>query len=280
MEKNKQHHFTIKDWGIGLLLACAVVGLLYAILGLGISVSYSIKGLLIIGELSVLSWAANRLGVWREFGIFLLLYTLIMGFLGEVPHLNIVNESIRNLYFHVCMWFSMIFLLIGSFYQAILFLKTGKLEHDIRSSEYTYMAILYGTLGIITGMIWAQFTWGKFWHGDPKQVATAIGLLMYFAYSILRGSFQDDSQRAKISAIYAIFCFPIFLVLIFVLPRMTPDSLHPGVGGNPGFGKYDLDDHMRLVFYPAILSWTILGAWIATIRIKTRLLYAQKNDII
>jgi heme exporter protein C len=46
--------------------------------------------------------------------------------------------------------------------------------------------------------------------------------------------------------------------------------LHPGNGGNPGFSKYDLDSNMRLVFYPAILAWTLLGFWIANLRIRLK----------
>jgi heme exporter protein C len=74
-------------------------------------------------------------------------------------------------------------------------------------------------------------------------------MLMYFAYLILRNSFDDELRRARISAIYNIFAFAVFIPLIFVLPRLT-DSLHPGNGGNPAFGKYDMDNGMRLVLYP------------------------------
>ena len=63
--------------------------------------------------------------------------------------------------------------------------------------------------------------------------------------------------------------FVIFMILIWILPRMT-DSLHPGNGGNPGFSKYDLDSNMRLVFYPAIIAWTLLGYWIANLRIRIK----------
>jgi len=118
-------------------------------------------------------------------------------------------------------------------------------------------------------MLWARFTWGDYWSGDPKQNASAIGLLMYFAYLILRGSLTDPQQRARIGAIYNIFAFAAFIPLIFVLPRLT-DSLHPGNGGNPGFNAYDLDANLRLIFYPAIIGWTLLGAWIATVRVRIR----------
>jgi len=57
--------------------------------------------------------------------------------------------------------------------------------------------------------------------------------------------------------------------LIFIIPRMT-SSMHPGSGGNPGFNMYDLDSKMRMVFYPAVIGWILLGVWIATLRVRTR----------
>jgi heme exporter protein C len=68
------------------------------------------------------------------------------------------------------------------------------------------------------------------------------------------------------------------IVLIFVLPRLT-DSLHPGNGGNPGFSNYDLDNKMRLVFYPAVIGWILIGTWIVTIRYRIRLLENSTNQI-
>jgi heme exporter protein C len=206
---------------------------------------------------------------WKILAIALLLYTLVAGLLIDVPRLPILNETIRALHFHVTMWFGMILMLVVSVVYSIKFLRTNKLEYDDLALEFTNAAILFGVLGIVTGMLWAKFTWGDYWSGDPKQNAAAIGLLMYFAYLILRGSLNDPLQRGRIGAVYNIFAFAAFIPLIFVLPRLT-DSLHPGNGGNPGFNAYDLDSKLRMVFYPAILGWTLLGAWIATVRVRIR----------
>jgi len=116
-------------------------------------------------------------------------------------------------------------------------------------------------------MVWAQFTWGAWWSGDPKQNTSAIAILIYLAYLVLRGSFNEEQQRARISAVYNIFAFACLVPLLFILPRLT-DSLHPGNGGNPGFGAYDLDNRMRVVFYPAVIGWTLLGFWIASLRTR------------
>jgi heme exporter protein C len=99
-------------------------------------------------------------------------------------------------------------------------------------------------------------------------------MLIYGAYIVLRSSFTDEQQRARISAVYNIFAFAAAIPLLFVLPRLT-DSLHPGAGGNPGFSNYDLDSNMRMVFYPAVIGWTLIGFWIT--QVSSRLEFLKQK---
>ena len=131
-----------------------------------------------------------------------------------------------------------------------------------------------GILGLITGAIWATYTWGEPWSNDPKQIGVAIALLIYFAYLVLRNAITDIDKRAKISAVYNIFAYFIYLPLIMILPRLV-ESLHPGgkgVEGNPGLNGADLDATMRLVFWPAVIGWALLGTWITTLNIRIYLI--------
>ena len=76
-----------------------------------------------------------------------------------------------------------------------------------------------------------------------------------------------------------IMCSLFFLIvpLVFVIPRLS-DSLHPGNGGNPGFNSYDLDSNLRKVFYFAVIGWTLLGYWIATISTRLSLIKRKQED--
>ena len=204
---------------------------------------------------------------WKILCILILLYVITAGFLFNVPQLPILDETIRNLYFHVPMWFGMIMLFTVSMIYSIKYLTNPNSITDIIAVEMANAGILFGFMGLITGMQWAQFTWGEWWSGDPKQNASAISLMIYLAYFVLRNSMNEDQKRAKVSAVYNIFAFSAMIPLIFVLPRMT-ESLHPGSGGNPGFTIYDLDGKMRLVFYPAVIGWALLGVWLAELSIR------------
>lgn len=207
---------------------------------------------------------------WKVLSVVLLFYTIIAGMLMDVPRLPILHETVRNLHFHVPMWFGMILILGGGVYYSVRYLRSGNERLDAYAAACVNVGVLFGVLGMITGMIWAKFAWGAFWSGDPKQNASAVGLLIYLGYLILRDSFEDELQRNRISAIYNIFAYATFIPLIFVLPRLT-DSLHPGNGGNPGFNAYDMDSNLRMVFYPAVIGWTLLGVWMAQLIARFRI---------
>jgi heme exporter protein C len=180
------------------------------------------------------------------------------------PNRFILNETIRNLLFHVPMWFSMIAILFYGFVLSILFLSTGKMNYDIKAASAANTGIVFGMLGIFTGMLWATYTWGAPWTNDPKLNGAAVGMLVYFAYVILRGSIDDEIKRAKLSAVFNIFAFVVYIVFIFIVPRLT-DSLHPGNGGNPGFRAYDLDSTLRYFFYPAVIGWICITFYIRSL---------------
>jgi heme exporter protein C len=207
---------------------------------------------------------------WKILAVVLLVYTFTAGFLIKVPHLGNLYESIRNLFFHVPMWFAQIILLTVSVVYSIKYLRKNNLLDDIYAVEFAKMGIIYGVLGLVTGAIWANYTWGEPWSNDPKQIAVAIALLIYLAYFVLRNSMPDIDRRARVSNVYNIFAYFIYLPLIMILPRLV-ESLHPGgqgVEGNPGLNGQDLDPNMRMVFWPAVIGWALFGVWLTTLKIR------------
>jgi heme exporter protein C len=218
-----------------------------------------------------------KLQWWKILAIVLLVYTVIAGFLAPVPRLYILHETIRNTYFHITMWFTMLIVMLVSLIYGIKYLRSQKIEHDIVAEEAAKTGVVFGILGIITGSVWAKFAWGAWWVNDAKLNGAAATLLVYFAYLLLRNSMEDREKRAHISAVYSIFAYTMMIVLIGILPRLTV-SLHPGNGGNPGFSGYDLDNKMKLVFYPAIIGWTLLAVWIAEVRVRIHRLKLKLDE--
>ncbi len=185
------------------------------------------------------------------------------------PYRNVIYESIRNTFYHVPMWFALMFLFAASVVFSVRFLLGKKLEDDRRASALAETGLVFGFMGLVTGMLWANYTWGAPWSNDIKQLMTAVVLLIYLAYFILRSSFDEPEKGARLSAVYNIFAFASLIPLLYIVPRMFA-SLHPGSTGNPAFGSQDLDNTMRLLFYPAILGFTGIGFWLAELRTRAK----------
>jgi heme exporter protein C len=215
---------------------------------------------------------------WKILGVVIVAYTIVAGILGSVPALPILHESIRVVYFHVPMWFSMLVLYLISVVYSIKYLSSGKTEDDFIAVESVNVGLIFCLFGLLSGMLWANITWGDPWPNDPKLNSSAIASLMYLAYVVLRNALNEEQMRAKISAIYNIFAFPIMIVLLFILPRLT-DSLHPGNGGNPGFSGYDMTGTMKWVFRPAVLGWILIGIWIMQLRYRLRKLEYRQTEL-
>ena len=208
---------------------------------------------------------------WKLLSGFLLLYAIIAGFTADIPVREITEQTMRNLFYHVGMWFAMMAMLLTGFIYSIRYLTAFKEEEDIVAVESVNVGLMFGFLGIITGMIWANFTWGSPWVKDPKLNGAAVGLIIYLAYIVLRGSIEDVHKKAKVSAVFNIFAFVLWIVFVIILPRLAGASVHPGTGNDvvPVMPMH-LDPTMRLVFYPAMIGWILLGFWIVNIRVRIR----------
>ena len=212
---------------------------------------------------------------WKLLAVVCLLYAVIGGMLLPVPARPIVNESIRNLYYHVPMWFGMIGLMTVSVVYSVSYLRSSQLQSDLKAKSFAVTGAVFGILGLITGAIWANYTWGAPWSNDIKQILAAIALLIYAAYFVLRSSIEDIDKRARVAAVYNIFAYTMLFPTLFIIPRMY-DSLHPGGEGNPAMSQNDIDPLMRLVFWPAVLGWTLLGVWISQLAIRKDQLHLKK----
>ncbi|MGN6292641.1 MAG: cytochrome c biogenesis protein CcsA [Chitinophagaceae bacterium] len=217
---------------------------------------------------------------WKILCIVLLLFTFIKGLLVKIPNLPALEETSRNLFFHVAMWMAMMSLFTVSLVNSIRYLRTFNLKYDVYARQYAVVGIVFGMLGYATGAIWMSYTWADpnnplfqsfgALAREPKLIGAAIALLIYFAYLVLRDSIHDMDKRARISAVYNIFAYAMLFPSIWIVPRLLP-SLHPGQEGNPAMNFNDVSPEMRLVELPAFIGWTLLGVWITTLKIRMSL---------
>ncbi|MFH0895151.1 MAG: cytochrome c biogenesis protein CcsA [Bacteroidota bacterium] len=209
---------------------------------------------------------------WKIIGLALVAYSFVAGMLVEVPDLPVVRQSIRMVFYHVPMWFAMIAMLATSFFYSIRVLENKKTYQDMHALSAAKTAILFGLIGLISGMLWAQYAWGRWWINDPKLNGAALSLFMLFAYLILRNSVSDITRKTKVAAVYNIFAFVMSILFLLVYPRMGGQSIHPASGTESMMGSIvSLDNTMRLVFYPAVLGWIIIAFWVRRAFLKKSL---------
>lgn len=206
------------------------------------------------------------IAVWMTVGI-------VTGFLGDVANLPILEQTARNLYFHVPMWFTLMLGWTVAAWHSARYLGTGRRIHDVRAEQAAFVATAFGIVGMLTGIVWSRFTWftgtNLWWSGDPRQVMVAIQLLICGAYFVLRGAVDAPRVRARLAASYALFGMATMPFLTYVLPRRMA-SLHPGAEGNPAFSDMDIAPQMRWVFYTCAAGFLMLAWWIYTLRVRTR----------
>jgi heme exporter protein C len=204
---------------------------------------------------------------WKALAVLLLLYGITAGWLMRFPILPILNETIRNVFFHVTMWYAMIICYLVSGIYAIIYLLTDNWKNDIRCAEFAFVGTFFGCLGMVTGMEWANFTWGEPWSKDPKQLGAAACLAVYFAYILLRSIIKDEDKQGRITAVYNIFALALLFPLVYIIPNHAK-SLHPGTDGNNFQAIYSQGPALRKVQLPIMLGWILLSVWIAELRIR------------
>ncbi|MCX7906713.1 MAG: cytochrome c biogenesis protein CcsA [Bacteroidetes bacterium] len=222
-----------------------------------------------------------RIAFWKGLVVLWITGVLVAAFAVEIPRLPILEQSARNLYFHVPMWFTMILGFGLAVWYSLRYLLRGRAEDDLKAEQAARVAVLFGVLGLLTGSLWARFTWGAWWNWDPKQTLALAQLLLLGAYFALRSAVEEERRRARLSAAYAFLALLSMPFLLFIVPRQLP-SLHPGAEGNPAFDEITVPQ-MRVVFYAAVLGFLGLFAWLFELSYRQarlrRLLEAQREQI-
>lgn len=198
---------------------------------------------------------------------------LVLALTRPVANLPILEQTARNLYFHVPMWFVLYAAALVGAWHSARHLATGRVLHDVRAEAAWTVSVAAGVIAIVTGIVWSRYTWyleaNVWWNGDPRQTMVAVQLLIGGAYFILRGSIDEPRRRGRLSAAYALFATATMPFLTYVLPRRMA-SLHPGAEGNPAFSQMDLAPQMRGIFYAASAGFLLLGWWLYTQRVRAR----------
>jgi len=204
------------------------------------------------------------LQAWKYVVAIWMTLVIVFGFIISIPDIPILEQTARNLFLHVPMWFTMMVGFSMAFVYSVRYLNSEDLKWDRKAETATSVGLLFGICGLLTGALWARFTWGTWWtFSEPRMNLSALAMLIFVAYFILRSAFNDEVKRAKISAVYNIFGVTTVPFLLYIIPRQLP-SLHPGAEGNPAFSEITAPE-LRYIFYPAVVGFIGLSIWLMDI---------------
>jgi len=173
-----------------------------------------------------------------------------------VPPAEGLGDLVRIAFFHIPVaWVSVVAFTLSAGW-SIQYLRTREIRYDWKSSVAASLGVGFCLLATISGAIFAKLTWGTYWNWDPRQTSIFILLLIYGAYLVLRASIQDEEERAKISAVYALLSSLTVPFLVFIIPRFY-FSLHPEPVLNRA-GKLEMDTIMVYVLLTAVGACTAL----------------------
>jgi heme exporter protein C len=175
------------------------------------------------------------------------------------PREETMGEVQRVFYMHVAnAWVGMMALFFGVV-AGIMFLVTGNMKWDRFGLATVELGLVFSLVALATGMIWGRPAWNTWWTWDPRTTTFAIMLLIYFAYLMLRNSFEDPARRARFAAVYAIVGF-ISVPITFFSIRIWR-TIHPTVigSGDPSAdGSFNMVAPMVYTMLYGIVFFTVL----------------------
>ncbi len=139
----------------------------------------------------------------------------------------------KILYVHVPCWFAAYAGFGLTAVGGALYLWKNDERFDRVAVAGAEVGVLFCTLGLISGPIWAKGTWGHWWAWDPRLTVTLILWFIYLAYLLLRSFTEGSARTARFAAVYGIagmFAIPLnyFAIELFGGAAMHPDNLERG----------------------------------------------------
>ena len=181
--------------------------------------------------------------------------------------------SQRIFYFHVSIAITAYACFIAGAWKALRLLWKRDPSADLESYVAVHQGLIFGTLVLLTGSIWAKISWGHWWLWSEDQLVLFLVLfLFYCAYFMLRYSLEPGPQRENLSAVYALFGV-VLIPVSFAAIRLAKNLIHPVVFTlhGPNFGGWMLVTYCVAQAAMLVLAHTLYRVELAGKRLDLRL---------
>jgi len=181
-----------------------------------------------------------------------IVFSLYMVFLFA-PTERTMGDVQRIFYFHVASaWVGMAAFAVV-FVGGVAYLHSQRRSWDRLALSSAEIGVVFITMALVTGSLWARPTWNTWWTWDPRLTTSAILWTIYVVYLILRGAIEEPAQRARLAAVFGIIGF-IDVPIVFMAIRWWR-TIHPVVFHREGF---DLSGRMMATFVVCLVSFSLL----------------------
>ncbi len=161
-------------------------------------------------------------------------------------------------------------------WKALRYLWKRNEDDDLESYVAIHQGVIFGTLTLITGSIWARIAWGVWWvWGDDELVLFLVLFLFYCAYFMLRYSVEPGVARANMSAVYAL-CGIVLLPISFFAIRLSRSIIHPEVFTLKG---PQMTHSQFIAFLVAYIAMLFLFATLYRIELAGKRLDSQLREL-
>jgi heme exporter protein C len=181
-----------------------------------------------------------------------LLAALGMAFL-YAPQEKVMGEVQRIFYFHAASaWLAMIAFLVV-FVGSLLYLWKGDRRFDRWAAASAEIGVLFTTIVLVTGPLWARPVWNTWWTWDARLTSSLVLWIMYIAYLVLRGALPESRKKYQFSAVYGLVAFVDVPIVFFSIRWWR--SMHPVVITGRGM---NLEPEMVQALLVSCLAFTLL----------------------
>jgi heme exporter protein C len=146
------------------------------------------------------------------------------------PEEKVMGVVQRIFYFHVSSAWTSLLSFFFVFVGGVLYLLKKDVKYDHFAHAAAELGILFCTIVLITGPIWAKPVWNVWWTWDPRLTSTFILWLIFVAYLILRSSLKHHPSIRTIASVYGIIGFvdvPIVYLSIYWWRTIHPRVISP-----------------------------------------------------
>lgn len=184
----------------------------------------------------------------------------------------------RIFYFHVpAAWVA--YLAFGIvFLSSVAYLKTKQRRWDVLAHSSAEIGVVFLSLVLITGPIWAHPVWGTWWQWDARLTSTLVTWLTYIGYLFIRNLSTDPRRAGQLAAVVGIVALvniPIVHFSVYWWRTLHPSGPSPANPvANSGLGAPEL-----FAFFTSLAAFTLLFAWLLAMRVRLGRLADEVEDL-